>query len=124
VIQSNMCVAAATYLAVVIQFERLVSGTYPSVAVSKTLQTCASLHEYEGNGYMWMVAWPMFIAGLETDELIHQSWLLDRFNTTRGRNMQRAAIILKAVFLEKRKMKGPVDYLSWIRTGRFQGFVI
>lgn len=46
------------------------------------------------------------------------------FNNINGTNMKHAAIVLKAVFVEKRRIKGPVDYLSWIKAGKFQGFVI
>jgi hypothetical protein len=125
-IASNMCFAAATYYALVVQYERLVFEDGPSVAVTKTLQACAKLYEYEGIGYLWRVAWPMFLAGLETDDLIHKSWVLERFVSLseQGENMRRAKVLLEAAFLEQRSSGKRTDYLSMVRSGKFQGFVI
>jgi hypothetical protein len=125
-INSNNCVAAAAYFAVVARYERLVYKIQPTSAVSKTLQACASLHEHEGEDYLWRVAWPLFVGGLETNDPIHQSWVLDRFSNLqkRGENMRRAKLLLEAVFLEQRVTKLRVDYLALLRTGLIEGFVI
>lgn len=125
-IQSNGYVGAAAYYALVTMYERKVFNARPLIAISNTLQACANLYEHEGNGYLWRIAWPMFVAGLETNDLIYQTWVIDRFTSMQelGENLRRAKQVLEAVCLEQRKTGKQIDYLSRIRSGEFQGFVI
>jgi hypothetical protein len=117
---------AALFFATVLYYERKVYKVRPVVAISKTLQACAKLHEYEGSGYMWRVAWPMFIAALETDDMIYHKWVIDRFDSLqkRGENMRRAKVLLESVCKEQRITGQQVDFLSQIKSGKFEGFVI
>jgi hypothetical protein len=125
-IRSNDYIGAASYYALVIVYERKLWKTRPLIAISKTLQACASLCEREDIRYMWRVAWPMFIAGLETDDLIYQDWVLEMFTAMQhlGENLRRAKVLLEIVCREQRRTGKQVDYLSRIKTGEFQGFVI
>ncbi len=125
-IQSNNYVGAALYYALVIAYEKKVWKTRPSIAISKTLQACANLYEHEGVGYLWRIAWPMFVAGLETDDLIYQTWVIERFTSMQdlGENLRRAKLVLETVCLEQRRTGQQIDYLSRIKSGEFQGFVI
>ncbi|CZR53397.1 uncharacterized protein PAC_03275 [Phialocephala subalpina] len=125
-IQSNNYIGPAMYYALVITFERKVWKTRPSIAISKTLQACASLYEREGVGYLWRIAWPMFVAGLETDDLVYQTWIIERFTSMQnlGENLRRAKVVLEKVCLEQRRTGLQVDYLSRIKSGEYQGFVI
>ncbi len=125
-IQSNNYVGAALYYALVIVYERKVWKTRPSTAISNTLQACANLYEHESVGYLWRVAWPMFVAGLETDDLIHQTWVMERFTSMQdlGENLRRAKLALESICSEQRRTGQHMDYLSRIKSGEFQGFVI
>jgi hypothetical protein len=125
-IQSNNYVGAALYYALVITYERKVWKTRPAIAISKALQACANLYEREGVGYLWRIAWPMFVAGLETDDLIYQNWVIERFAAMQdlGENLRRAKLVLEMVCLEQRRAGVQIDYLSRIRSGEFHGFVI
>ena len=125
-IQSNNYAGAALYYAVTVMYEKRVWKTRPSLAVSNTLQACANLYEHEGTGYLWRVAWPMFVAGLETDDLIYQTWVIERFTSMQdlGENLRRAKHVLETVCLEQRRTGHRIDYLSRIRSGEIQGFVI
>lgn len=125
-IQSNNYIGAALYYALVIVYERKVWKVYPSVAISNTLQACANVYEHEGNRYLWRIAWPMFVAGLETNDLIYQTWVIDRFTSLQenGENLRRAKIVLERICLEQRRTGQRVDYLSRIKNGEYQGFVI
>ncbi len=100
--------------------------TLPSIAISKTLQACANLYEHEGIGYLWRIAWPMFVAGLETDDLIYQNWVIERFTSMQGlgENMRRAKIVLERVCAEQRRTGQRADYVSRVKSGEFLGFVI
>jgi hypothetical protein len=100
--------------------------TRPSIAISNTLQACANLYEHEGAGYLWRIAWPMFVAGLETDDLIYQNWVIERFTSMQdnGENLRRAKVVLETICLEQRRIGQQVDYISRIKSGEFEGFVI
>lgn len=114
------------FYALVLCWERRVFEVRPSIPIFKVLKACASVYEYEGIGFLGRLAWPMFVAGLETDDLIHQSWVLDRFASLQGRgeNMRRAKLLLESVFLEQRRTGRRVDYLARMRNGEFKAFVI
>jgi hypothetical protein len=68
----------------------------------------------------------MFVAGLETTDLIYQTWVIDRFTAMQdlGENLRRAKVLLETICLEQRRTGQRVDYLSRIKSGEFQGFVI
>lgn len=68
----------------------------------------------------------MFVAGLETDDLIYQTWVIERFTSMQdlGENLRRAKLVLETVCLEQRRTGQQIDYLSRIKSGEFQGFVI
>lgn len=68
----------------------------------------------------------MFVAGLETDDLIYQTWVIDRFTSMQnlGENLRRAKVLLELVCAEQRQTGQRIDYLSRIRNGQYQGFVI
>jgi hypothetical protein len=90
------------------------------------MRACGLLFRYEGKDYMWRVAWPMFVVGVETDDLIYQSWIMERFSalSRSGENMQRAKALLERLFLEKQTNQEPIDYLAWTREGSLKGFVV
>lgn len=123
---SNYCVLAALLYSLQLCYEKKVYKTRPFLLVSKTLKACASLYEHEGVGYMWRVAWPMFIAALETDDPIYQNWVMDRFTAleAHGENMRRAKVLLEAICHEQRIAEQSVDWRLRIRRGQFQAFVI
>ncbi|KAJ5647773.1 hypothetical protein N7490_004145 [Penicillium lividum] len=123
---SNKCITAADILALVIRHDRLLYENRLSSIVSQVLQICHSIHEYEGDGYLWRAAWPMFVAAFETKDPIHQGWILERFAalSAGGQNMRRAHDLLKAMFMDMRTSTGSADYLAWIRDERYPRFVI
>ncbi|KAL2817549.1 hypothetical protein BJX63DRAFT_101994 [Aspergillus granulosus] len=122
---SNTCAAVANFFALVVLYDRLMYDIQSPV-VSSILPVIASLHEYEGDSYLWHVAWALFVVAFETNDPIHQAWILERFTHMQknGRNMGRARSLLESLFLEKRKSGGRVRYSDWIRDGRFPHFMI
>ncbi|KAJ5669057.1 hypothetical protein N7462_010127 [Penicillium macrosclerotiorum] len=123
---SNICSLVADLYALIVRYDRI---TYhiQSSALSPLLKVCAYLYEYEGSSFLWHIAWPLFVASFETDDPIHQSWIIDRFEQMEktGKNMRRAKIMLKELFKTKRDMSQPVDYyLDWIVDSKFEQFSI
>lgn len=68
----------------------------------------------------------MFVAGLETDDLIYQNWVIDRFTSMQGlgENMRRAKVVLEKICLEQRRTGERMDYQPRIKNSEFLGFVI
>ena len=125
-ISSNKYAAAGNFFALVASYERVVYKTVPKCTLSKIMRACGLLFRYEDEDYMWRVAWPMFVAGVETDDPIYQSWIMERFSalSRSGENMRRAKTLLERIFLEKQTNQEPIDYLAWIREDSLKGFVV
>jgi hypothetical protein len=49
-------------------------------------------YKHGGDEALARVAWPLFLAVLETDDMLHQDWILDRFMALGkyGKNYERA----------------------------------
>lgn len=125
-IEINRCIPAAHFYANVALYERRLYGTTPSYAISKIMQCCAKLSEATRSEYLSRVQWPMFIAAMETDDMVYQAWILDRFIAMQrcGENLRRATVFIKAVLAEQRQTGIRVNYMSWLRDGPFQKFVL
>ncbi|EXJ79968.1 hypothetical protein A1O3_08254 [Capronia epimyces CBS 606.96] len=125
-ISSNMCIPTAQFYAIVALYERQMYRTQPVAAIAKVLYACAKLAEVAPSNYLWRVAWPMFVAALETDDLIHQQWVLGRFKEMQvcGENLRRARIFLEVALKEQRRTGQRVPYLSWLKEGPFEKFVL
>ncbi|KAJ5930354.1 hypothetical protein N7466_005847 [Penicillium verhagenii] len=122
---SNMCVIVAEFLALVVLHDRLAYDIQSS-RLSNLLQACAILYECEGPNFLRHVAWAMFVAGFETDDIIHESWIIDRFAQLQrsGNNIRRAMTLLQTVFLEKRTSIRHISYSEWLQDDRFEKFTI
>lgn len=72
------------------------------------------------------VAWPLFVAALETDEPVHRAWILERYQvlSTQGQNYRRANEALKAAFAEQRMNERRLDFLQLVRRNDLDRFVI
>lgn len=80
----------------------------------------------EGETSMARIAWPLFVTALESDDLVYQSWILERFNClqTRGENYRRAREAI-VVALEERKRTGRVvGVAQLLRREEIDKFVI
>ena len=57
----------------------------------------------EGDQGLFRMAWPLFMAGLETTDLVHQQWILDRFRSLGrfGNSYSRAHRLLESMIRDQ-----------------------
>jgi hypothetical protein len=72
------------------------------------------------------MAWPIFMAGVEAWDRVHQNWLMERLQGLcgYGKNIARAHRLLEAIVRQQRSVPGRVDYFKWFRNGDFEQFVM
>ncbi|EXJ81044.1 hypothetical protein A1O3_07332 [Capronia epimyces CBS 606.96] len=81
----------------------------------------------EGDDAMARIAWPLFIAALETTDLVHRDWILTRFSRLRqrGENYRRAyAVLLRASQAEDADGVPRQSYLDVLAESNIDKFVI
>lgn len=85
------------YHAVVLDFMRVTAFNEPlngrqRSALKSIMNLAYQSHKHGGDEALVRVAWPLFLAVLETDDMLHRDWILDRFTTLRkyGKNYERA----------------------------------
>ena len=96
-------------------------------SVSSILQIATIIYENEPPSSMRRIAWPLFLAGVETDDAIHTTWVLERFRELAdfSLNFRRAYTLLKAVVLHQRQTREKVNYRLWIVDRlEFEQFII
>lgn len=84
-------------------------------------------YKHEGERFLARIPLPLLFAAMETDDLIHRAWILDRYAglTKYGKNYARAYACLKAVVHEQDKAGGArVDHMLLLAEGRFEQFVV
>ncbi|KAL1642631.1 hypothetical protein SLS58_005402 [Diplodia intermedia] len=123
------------YYAMELEFLRLTHFAAPLAAPNATqrraLQEIMNLayqgYKHEGERFLARIPLPLLFAGMETDDLIHRAWILDRYQglAKYGKNYARAYACLKAVVDEQDKAGGRrVDHMLLLAEGRFEHFVI
>ncbi|KAK0640432.1 putative transcriptional regulatory protein C15D4.02 [Lasiodiplodia hormozganensis] len=123
------------YYAMELEFLRLTRFAEPLAAPSpmqkRALHEIMNLayqgYKHEGERFLQRIPLPLLFAGMETDDLIHRAWILDRYQglTKYGKNYARAFDCLKAVVEEQDKAGGRrVDHMLLLAEGRFEQFVI
>lgn len=82
--------------------------------------------KHEGDTAMMRISWPLFMAGLETDDLLHREWILERFRSLGrfGLNYKRAFLLLEAVIEQQEKLGERVNMLDLLDSGCFESFVV
>lgn len=119
------------YYAVVLCFERIINKSAPiNDKQRKCLRdimdlACKAFND-EGEIAMSRIAWPLFIAALESDDMVHQSWILARYDAlqTRGENYRRAREALQAAFSEQRLGERRISGLELVHRSGIDKFVI
>jgi hypothetical protein len=83
-------------------------------------------HHDEGESAMARIAWPLLVAVLETDDLLHRDWILARFEhlKNRGENYRRAHRVLQAEFADPLPHQGILGFLRAVRRNELDRFVI
>jgi hypothetical protein len=110
---ANMRAIVPMYHAVVLDFKRLTAFDGPMderqrYALQEIMNLCFQDHIHGGDQPNLRVAWPLFLAALETQDMLHQKFILGRFETFRlyGKNYERAyQFLLTAIPLQRRNNK-------------------
>ncbi|KAH7385632.1 hypothetical protein BKA66DRAFT_608450 [Pyrenochaeta sp. MPI-SDFR-AT-0127] len=99
---ANIRVIVPTYYAVVLDFLRIPRFNLPlSTRQHHALKTIINLafqnHRHGGDEATAKLAWPLFIVALETDDLLHREWILERFQACSkyGKSFERAYSFLR-----------------------------
>ncbi|KAF2127382.1 hypothetical protein P153DRAFT_424630 [Dothidotthia symphoricarpi CBS 119687] len=107
---ANVRAIVPMYYAVILDFDRLTAfdeplGERQQCAVEEIMNLACQGYEHDGDEAIIRVAWPLFIVALETDDLGHRKWILDRFEAISkfGKNFQRAhQFLLGAIPIQDR----------------------
>jgi hypothetical protein len=108
----NMRFVVPHYHAVVLEFLRLTAVRRPGLALDETqraaLQGIMTLavqaFRHEGDEAMLRIAQPLFMVALETDDVLHREWVLERFEELGrfGARFERArAFLLRTIELQQ-----------------------
>ena len=94
---ANIRAIVPFYHAVVLDFMRVTAFNEPlngrqRSALKSIMNLAYQNYKHGGNEALVKVAWPLFLAVLETDDMLHRDWILDRFTALRkyGKNYERA----------------------------------
>lgn len=102
-------------------------------ALSQILKICTIVYETEGLSSLSRCNWPLFVAGVESRDVVHQSWCVERLAELGGKgfNNVRANRVVRAVVGIRRGLavgigdgSRDLNWREWIRSGRFEEFVV
>lgn len=90
--------------------------------ITLAYQACAD----EGNQALCKIAWPLFIVALETDDMLHRDWVLERFEalSKEGENFRRAHKALSFTFSQRRSHQSRITYWQLIGHKEIEPFVL
>ncbi|KAM5343796.1 hypothetical protein ACJ41O_012333 [Fusarium nematophilum] len=121
------------YYAVVLDFYRLtridpdallcMRQTY---ALRQTMNLAFQAYKQGGDEAMMRIAWPLYMVVLETDDLLHQEWALERMSSISkfGKNFERAHKFLVDVVEMQSRSGKRADVRELLRPGEVDLFVI
>jgi hypothetical protein len=119
------------YFAAVLAFYRLTMGAKPMDCgqrncIREILTLALQAHDNEGEAAMGRIAWPLFIAALETDDMIHRTWIMERFSSlsARGENYSRARAALQIALSEQRPGERRIGFWELVRRDDIHKFVL
>ncbi|KAJ8116835.1 hypothetical protein OPT61_g1822 [Boeremia exigua] len=107
---ANMRSIVPMYYAIILDFKRSTAFDQPMderqrYALQEIMNLCFQDFKHSGNQPNLRVAWPLFMAALETQDMLHQSFIIERFETFRlyGKNYERAYHFLVRVLPMQRR---------------------
>ncbi|KAF4967418.1 hypothetical protein FSARC_5031 [Fusarium sarcochroum] len=80
--------------------ERALPDNGQRAVLGRLMNIAFQTHSDEGESAMSRVAWPLFVAALESDDAVHRKWIMDRYQhlSEQGENYRRAHAALKVAF--------------------------
>lgn len=113
---ANVRVIVPIYFAIVLDFLRLTRFDLPlggqqRHALRVIMNLAFQNHRHGGDEALIKLAWPLFIAALETDDLLHREWILGRFETGSkyGKNFERAYNFLRKIIPTQQRLGKRID---------------
>ncbi|RSL84893.1 hypothetical protein CEP51_003650 [Fusarium floridanum] len=101
---ANIRYIVPTFYAIQLEFLRITQPTSPlgqgsrqRFLLAEIIRLAFQLRSHWGDDGLRKIAWPLFLAGLETDDLLHREWILERFQKMgeMGEHLKRAFLFLK-----------------------------
>ncbi|KAH7235418.1 hypothetical protein BKA59DRAFT_425319 [Fusarium tricinctum] len=93
-------------------------------AMKDIMSLAFKVHRDQGEMGLTRLAWPLFVVAIETDDILHRSWILDRFDwlATQGENYYRASQALRMTMdpLDERNQ----GYFELMRQDSFPRFLL
>ncbi|CAK7204774.1 hypothetical protein SEUCBS139899_007534 [Sporothrix eucalyptigena] len=114
-IVANIRIIVPTFYAVQVEFHRVLALAGHSrspnairLPLGEIMRLAFQTYRHRGDEGLTRVAWPLFVAALETGDLLHRQWILERFDgmAVLGNHLNRAQRLLRdAVTLQDRTGK-------------------
>ncbi|KAJ5657142.1 uncharacterized protein N7484_000791 [Penicillium longicatenatum] len=127
----NICTIVPFYYGVVLLFFNLCksSGTLNDrqrSAMREIMTLAFQAYTVEGDRAIYKISWPLFIVALESDDMIHRAWILERFGTlaNEGENLRRAHEALTSAFSQQKLPKRHVSYMELLRHSNIEPFIL
>ncbi len=116
---TNMRLVVPHYHAVVLEFQRLAAVRRPGFALDETqraalqgiMDLAVQAFRHEGDKAMLRIAQPLFIVALETRDVLHREWVLERFEGLGrfGKRFEQARTILLKTIAQQQALGRRVD---------------
>lgn len=128
----NMRVVCAHYHAAVLCFFRVIRQSAPlgmrqREALGRIMNIAHQAFGDGGDSAIATLAWPLFVAAMESDDALHRTWVVERYQDLceRGENYRRASLALTMAFSAQRLHERRVDLVDLLRnTSRMNRFLI
>lgn len=128
---ANIRCIVPLYYAAVLEFLRITRFDQPldgrqRHALRETMNLAFQAFQYEGEQATSRIAWPLFIAALETDDLLHRDWVMNRFQAMSklGKNYKRAHSFLVDTIALQGRLGRRVDIRKRFKSGELEPFAI
>ena len=121
------------YWAVVLDYLRTMESS-PGASLSRRqrnalreiMNLAFQAYKHGGDEAMRRIAWPLFMVAIETDDLVHRDWVLERFDSISqfGKNFERAYQFLHDITERQNRLQTRVDLRELLQSGEVELFVI
>ena len=122
---TNLRFVVPHYHAVVLEFQRLTAVRRPGlasneaqrVALQGIMNLAVQAFRHEGDEAMLRIAQPLFMVALETDDVLHREWVLERFEglSCFGGRFERARMFLLKTIQRQQTLGRKVDVQEQFR---------
>ncbi|KAL4738269.1 fungal-specific transcription factor domain-containing protein [Aspergillus similis] len=127
----NLRMVVPLYYAVALLFHSLCNAhngalnEIQRVALQEIMTLAFRAYTDQGSEAVYRIAWPLFVAALESEDLLHRAWILERFDELahQGENLRRAHQAL-CYAAQQRANQRRLGYLELLRDQEVEPFVL